>query len=303
VIAAGHADVARRTKARPDHRFWVGSVTKTFVATVVMQLVAEGKLALDDTVERRLPGRLRSGRQIRIRHLLNHTSGLPDYMRLEPWASAVSRNPRVVIPARRLVASAAALPLEFRPGSRASYSNTNYLVLGEILERVTGRTLARLLRKRIIVPLGLKATAFESGRRRLSENQMHGYDVTGPRPRDVSLHRLGGPWADGGLVSSARDLATFFGALLRGKVVPPRLVAEMQKVVPGSHGEGMGLYRLGSPCGRWFYGHTGGTPGYLTFVAGTRDGRRLYVMAVNGIDPSSMEALVGGYLDRLLCRA
>jgi D-alanyl-D-alanine carboxypeptidase len=130
---------------------------------------------------------------------------------------------------------------------------------------------------------------------------MHGYDITGTTPRDVSLHRLGGPWADGAVVSNARDLAVFFGALLRGAIVPPALVAEMLKVVPNSHGNGLGMFKLGSPCGRWFYGNTGGTPGYLTFAAGSRDGRRLYVMALNGVDPRAMERIAGPYLDDLLC--
>jgi D-alanyl-D-alanine carboxypeptidase len=221
VVAAGDADLASGRKARPDDRFWVGSVTKSFVATVAMQLVAERRLMLEDTVHRLLPRRLSHGRRIRVRHLLNHTSGIPDYMRLEPWSSAVARNPRVVIPPRRLVSSTARLALEFRPGSRASYSNTNYLVLAEILQRVTGRSLARLLRERIFGPLGLRATAYESGRRVLRGDQMHGYDVSATPPRDVSLHGLGGTWADGAIVSNARDLAVFFGALLRGQLVPP----------------------------------------------------------------------------------
>ena len=301
VVAAGLADVVHRRKARPDDRFWVGSVTKSFVATVVMQLVAEGRLRLDDTVQKLLPGRIREGRRIRLRHLLSHTSGIPDYMRLEPWSSAVARDPRTVISPRRLVSSAARLPLEFRPGSRASYSNTNTLVLAEILERRTGRRLGVLLRDRIFRPLGLTATAYESGRRDLRD-QMHGYDVSSSPPSDVSRHGLGGPWADGAIVSNARDLAVFFGALLRGRLVPRRFVEQMATIVPGSHGEGMGLYRLGSPCGRWFYGHTGGTPGYVTFAAGSRDARHLVVFAVNGVNPYAMEALVGRYLDEVLCR-
>ncbi len=252
-------------------------------------------------MERLLPGRLREGPRIRLRNLLNHTSGIPDYMRLEPWGSAVSRNPRVVIPARRLVSSAAGLPLEFAPGSQAEYSNTNYLVLAEIVERVTRRSLDRLLRERIFEPLGLRATAYESGRRELGRNDVRGYDVSGARPLDVSQHGLGGPWADGAIVSNVRDLATFFGALLRGKLVPRPLVAQMRMIVPGSHGQGMGLSKLGSPCGRWFYGHTGGTPGYVTFAAGSLDGRRIVVVSVNGVSSNAVRAM-GLYLDDLLCR-
>jgi D-alanyl-D-alanine carboxypeptidase len=303
VVAAGLGDVARRRAMRTTDRFWVGSITKAFVATVVMQLVAERRLGLDDTIDELLPGRIREGQRIRLRHLLNHTSGIPEYMSLDPWVTAVRRNPRAVIPARRLVSSAASLPLDFEPGSRASYSNTNYLVLAEILERVAGRPIERLLRERVFAPLGLRATGFVRGPRAVGGNRVHGYDVSGPRPVDVSLHRLGGPWADGGLVSSARDLAVFMGALLRGKLVPPSLVDLMttETKVPGSHGEGLGLYRLPSPCGRWYYGHAGGTPGYVTWAAGSRDARRMVVLAVNGVSQEALQAL-GRYLDGLLCR-
>ena len=300
IVASGDAKVGGR-KARPDDRLWVGSVTKSFVATVVMQLVAERKLALDARVSKLLPGRLREGRRIRLRNLLNHTSGIPDYMGLQPWRGAVLRDPRVVISPGRLVASAARLPLEFRPGSRASYSNTNYLVLAEILRRVTREPLPKLLRERIFEPLGLDSTTYEGGRRRLDRDQMHGYDVALSPPTDVSLHGLGGPWADGAIVSNARDLAVFFGSLLRGRLVPPRLVAQMETIVPRSHGEGLGLYRLRSPCGRSFYGHTGGTPGYITFAAGLKDGSLMYVFAFNGVSSVAIDAM-DAYLDDLLCR-
>ena len=300
VVVAGEAEVGGR-KARPDDTFWVGSITKSFVATVVLQLVAEGKLRLDDRLSKLLPGRFRQGRKIRLRNLLNHTSGIPDYMGLEPWTRAVTSNPRVAVSPGLLVSSAARLPLEFRPGSRASYSNTNYLVLAEILHRITGRYVGGLLRERIFGPLGLTSTRYEPGRRILRDDELHGYDVASSPPIDVSQYGLGGPWADGAVVSNARDLAVFFVALLQGKLVPPSLVAEMEKIVPRSHGEGLGLYRLPSPCGRWFYGHTGGTPGYVTFAAGSRDGTRFYVVDWNGVSPEAIHAM-DVYLDELLCR-
>jgi D-alanyl-D-alanine carboxypeptidase len=300
IVAAGLADRARRVAARPGSRFWVGSITKSFVAVVVMQLVAEGVVGLDDRVETWLPGALRAGTRVRLRHLLNHTSGVPDYMALDPWRSAIAGDPRAVIAPERLIASAGKLSLEFEPGSQASYSNTNYLILGEIVERATRGPLARALRSRIFEPLGLHATAYEPGDARVTRPRMHGYDVRGTRPRDVTHERLGGPWADGAIVSSARDLAVFFGAVLRGKLVPPRLVRLMTTIVPGSHGEGLGLYRLGSPCGRVFFGHTGGTPGQITFAAGSRDARRFFVLSVNGVSPPAIAAM-GRFLDELLC--
>jgi D-alanyl-D-alanine carboxypeptidase len=301
VVAAGLADRARRRQARPTDRFWAGSITKSFVAVTVMQLVAEGRLRLDDTVARRLPGRLRHGARIRIRNLLNHTSGLPEYMARPRWRAAVTANPRAVVPARSLVSSVADLPLDFQPGGGVAYSNTNYLVLGEIVERVTRRPLAHALRTRIIQPLRLTSTSYEPGTRRLDARQMHGYDTSAIPPVDVSRHGLGGPWADGAIVSNARDLAVFFGAILRGRLVPKRLLGPMLTIVPKSHGEGMGIYRLGSPCGRFFWGHTGGTPGNVTFAAGTRDGRKFFVLSINGVGGDAIPAM-GRFLDdELLC--
>jgi D-alanyl-D-alanine carboxypeptidase len=151
------------------------------------------------------------------------------------------------------------------------------------------------------VPLGLDATSYRPARRALEANQIHGYDVSLVPPTDVSLDAFGGPWADGAIVSSATDLAVFFGALLRGELVPAELVAEMQTIVSRSHGEGLGLYRLRSPCGLWFYGHTGGTPGYITFAAGLQDGSRMFVFAWNGVGTEAIHAM-DAYVDDLLCR-
>jgi D-alanyl-D-alanine carboxypeptidase len=297
LVAAGEAEVGVR-KAQPDARFWIGSVTKSFVAVVVMQLVGEQRLHLGDRVSTLLPGRIREGRRIRLANLLNHTSGIPDYMALGLGRGTVKGGRRPS--PGPLVSAAGRRPLEFPPGSRASYSNTNYLVLAEIVRRVTMRPLARELRARIFELLGLTSTTYQPGSRTVRDTDLHGYDVSSSPPTDVSLMTLEGPWADGAIVSNARDLATFFGALLRGRLVPARLLAKMETIVPHSHGEGMGLYRLPTPCGRFLYGHTGGTPGYVTFAAGSRDGRRLYVVSWNGVSTAAI-ADMDDYLDALLC--
>jgi D-alanyl-D-alanine carboxypeptidase len=301
VAAAGLANVKTHRQAQPSDRTWVGSITKSFVAVAVMQLIAEGRLSLDDTVEKRLPGWVKQGRRVRIRNLLNHTSGIPNYMEFEPARSRVFRNPRVVIPVRTLIAPALRFKLAFKPGSRAEYSNTNYVLLGEIVQRVTRKPLGRVLRERIFGPLGLRSTTYEPGARRLDAHQLHGYEVGGAGPRDVSWNTFGGLKPDGAVVSSARDLAVFFGALIRGRLVTKPLLAKMMTIVPRSHGEGMGLYRLPSPCGRNYFGHTGGTPGYITFAAATRDGRRVVVVAINGVGTNAIEAM-GHFVDDLLCR-
>jgi D-alanyl-D-alanine carboxypeptidase len=301
IAAAGLANVKTRRMAQPSDRTWVGSITKSFVAVAVMQLIAEGRLSLDDTVEKRLPGWVKQGRRVRIRNLLNHTSGIPNYMEFEPARSQVFRNPRVVIPVRKLIAPALQFTLAFKPGSRAEYSNTNYVLLGEIVQRITKRPLGRVLRERIFGPLGLRSTTYEPGARRLDARQLHGYEVGGASPRDVSWNTFGGLKPDGAVVSSVRDLAVFFGALIRGRLVTKPLLAKMMTIVPRSRGEGMGLYRLPSPCGRTYFGHTGGTPGYITFAAATRDGRRVVVVAINGVGTNAIEAM-GHFVDDLLCR-
>ena len=249
VAAAGLANVKTRRRAQPSDRTWVGSITKSFVAVAVMQLIAEGRLSLDDTVEKRLPGWVKQGRRV----------------------------------------------------SRAKYSNTNYVLLGEIVQRVTKKPLGRVLRERIFAPLGLRSTMYEPGARRLDAHQLHGYEVGGAGPRDVSWNTFGGLKPDGAVVSSARDLTVFFGALIRGRLVTKPLLAKMMTIVPRSHGEGMGLYRLPSPCGRSYFGHTGGTPGYITFAAATRDGRRGVVVAINGVGTNAIEAM-GHFVDDLICR-
>ena len=233
VVAAGHAQVGGR-QARPEDRFWVGSVTKTFIATAVMQLVAEHRIRLDDTVHRYLPGRLRAGRRIRIRHLSNHTSGIPEYMQL-----------------RAVGEHRGAQPTGRDPGEAA------HLVGGEASARVPARAARRPTRTRTTscsarsssvspTDVSRSCSSGESSHRsawrqppsragngRFRPTRCTATTSPGSTPRDVSLQRLGGPWADGAIVSNARDLAVFFGALLRGQLVPPTLVAQMRTIVPG----------------------------------------------------------------------
>jgi D-alanyl-D-alanine carboxypeptidase len=157
-LAAGYGDLARRTPLRAGDRFRVGSETKTFVATVVLQLVGERKLSLADTVERWLPGLVPGGQKISVRQLLNQTSGLFDYAEDKVFERQLD-NPTKVWAPRRLVAIATAHAPLFRPGGRWSYSNTGYILLGLIVEQASGSSLGAELRERIFAPLRLRATA------------------------------------------------------------------------------------------------------------------------------------------------
>ena len=283
--AAGLANAETRAPMRPGTRFRIGSVTKTFTAVVVLQLVGEGKLRLSDPVERWLPGLVPSGGEITVRELLNHTSGLFDYVH-DPGVRATWGTDDVPPPAR-LVAIAAAHGLDFPPGTRWEYSSTNYQVLGLLVERVTGEPFATVLQRRILRPLGLSATALVPGRDIAGPHANGYYVYTDGTPRINVTRTTFGAWADGAIVSSARDLARFYSALLRGKLLRPAQLAAMKRTVAtggSSDGDaaGLGIFRIGTRCGR-AWGHTGGTAGFLTKVLASADGRRVAVFATNGL--------------------
>src|SRR2546430_1891528 len=159
-LRSGYGNLKPRTPMRAGDRFRVGSITKTFVATVALQLVGERKLALEDNVERWLPGVVPNGKRITVRHLLNHTSGLFDYGGDRTFVAEAFRHPLKDWTPRQIVAIATAHKPRFAPGAGWSYSNTNYYVLGLIVEAATKHSLASELRQRIFAPFRLKATSF-----------------------------------------------------------------------------------------------------------------------------------------------
>jgi D-alanyl-D-alanine carboxypeptidase len=271
--AAGYA--VRKRRAEPGNRFGIASTTKTFVATVVLQLVGEGRLSLEDTVERQLPGRLLEGRRITVRQLLNHTSGLSQESSFE------------------LPPPKDQQPLLFPPGTAYSYSNMNYVVLGLIVEKATGRRLNRVVRDRIFRPLGLEDTRYgTAGLRPHSEG--------GPAwlgtPEDLSDPVNGA----GGIASTAGDLARFFRALFGGKLLGPALLSEMTRTVAAGSDfrAGLGLFRADLPCGP-AWGHGGDESAYSDHVLAARDGSRIVVVAQNVLGWPSAKATA----EEMYCRA
>jgi D-alanyl-D-alanine carboxypeptidase len=280
-LASGYGNLAPRTRMRATDRFRVGSETKMFVSTVVLQLVGEGKLSLDDTVERRLPGLIPNGANITVRQLLNHTSGLYDYAEDKAFLAQLDNRGRVWTP-RGLIALATAHKPLFRPGARWGYSNTGYIALGLMVEAATGHSLGTELRKRIFEPLRLRATSFAT-RPQIAGRYAHGYSRLGkPRLYDISFIDPSLFWAAGAIVSTADDLVRFHDALLRGRLLRPNLLAAMKttvKVTP-EQGYGLGIIRWRYPCAT-FWGHGGGIFGYETFTGSTGDGQRHVVIALN----------------------
>jgi D-alanyl-D-alanine carboxypeptidase len=277
--AVGLADVGARVRIQPADRFRIGSVTKTFVATVVLQLVAAGRLRLDDSVARWLPGLLADGERITIRDLLSHRSGLADVAD-DP---AVLGGSRSDWSPRQLVALMAREPRTAAPGGALRYSSTNYLLLGLIVQRVTGRSVGSELVQRIIGPLQLTNTAYTPGP--IAGEHVHGYSLpshqgvvdAAAEPNDLESRSARWAGAAGDIVSSASDVSRFFAALLGGKLLPSTELRAMEAV---RSRYGLGLAVHPTPCGP-AWGHTGNLNGVLTIVWSTLDGRRQAVVVAN----------------------
>ena len=281
-LTSGYGNLKPRTPVRATDRFRVGSITKAFVATVVLQLVAEKKLRLTDTVERWLPGVVPNGKRITVRQLLNHTSGLFDYAGDREWLEAAYRDPLKRWAPREIVGVATAHKPHFAPGAGWSYSNTNYFVVGLIVEAATGRTLESELRRRIFAPLRLRATSLDTVPR-IAGPHAHGYFV---RPlEDVTVGSPSYVWAAGALVSTADDVARFFRALLGGRLLRPDLLRAMETTVGNTRefSYGLGLQKVPTPCGvSW--GHSGGSPGYSVDAFNNKSGTRQVVVFVNATE-------------------
>ncbi|WP_329124516.1 serine hydrolase domain-containing protein [Streptomyces sp. NBC_01353] len=317
--AAGAADRATGSPMAPDLKFRAGSVTKTFTATVVLQLVAEHRVRLDDTVQSLLPDQVRtdnalSGAPITVRQLLNHTSGLYDYIDgLLPHFRSIDQ----YWPREQLIGIGLAQPRYFpAPGTRFRYSNTNFLLLDLIVERVTDHDLRTNLERRIFNPLGLRDTSYPLAQTTIDGAHVHGYaDVSPLLPNapeatrfDVTAFSPSEAGASGALVTTAADTARFYRALLQGRLLPSALLRAMLTdtvpttgSAPPAVAYGLGMYVYATACGL-AYGHGGSAPGYLTFALNSRDGRDQLVAHTNwnsfvdtGIDKDFWAAFQQGY--------
>ena len=299
-VAAGYADEVKKVSMRAGDVFPIGSTTKTYTAVLVMRLVAQGKIRFDDPVASYLPGLLPDGRRITIRELLSHSSGLDDY----------STDPRFMAPylrgelgfawtPRQDVAFAATRPLLFSPGTRFSYSSTNYVVLGLLAQRVGGASYATQLSNYIFGPLGLRHTSLPSGTGTLPD--VHGYVGLGAHgksanaaPIDSALLNPALASAAGGIRASAEDEADFYRGLFSGKLLPRAQLAAMESTSATAGAYGLGIMPTGgyeyewhrytktinTSCGR-AWGHGGAFPGYYQLPISSPDGSRQAVLLVN----------------------
>lgn len=305
---AGVGDLATGSEVPRDGQVRIGSNTKTFTAVVVLQLVGEGEIGLDARVDTYLPGVVRGegidGRRITVRQLLQHTSGLPDYVKY------LGDEVRHYEP-RELLDIALQHKADFAPGAKWGYSNTNYVLAGLIIEKVTGCPLAEELDQRIIKRIGLRHTYFPApGDVTIREPHPKGYyqDAADAPLRDGTELDPSWGWAAGQMISTNSDLNRFFTALLAGRLLPAAQLAQMRTTVPAgppfASGARYGLGLVSTPlsCGGVYWGHGGSTTGYETRGGVTADGR-----AANGavtIQPTGKATMqrVDRLVDAALCR-
>ncbi|WP_051717745.1 serine hydrolase domain-containing protein [Streptomyces megasporus] len=278
---------------RPD-RFRIGSITKTFVATVLLRLQEEGRLDLDDSVERWLPGLVRGhghdGREVTVRQLLNHTSGIYDVtsdleFQEKVFKSGFFEHRYDTWTPEQLVAIAMEHEPVFAPGTDWSYSNTNYVLAGLVIEAVTGHSYADEVERRVIEPLGLRSTVVPGTRATMPPPHGRAYERFGSEGELVDVTEINPSVAGaaGEMISTVDDLNRFLRALLDGRLLSEESMAELLSTVPTGEGDryGLGIQARPLSCGVTVWGHSGGIHGSTSLVVSTRNGSRTMAYNVN----------------------
>ena len=302
--ASGLADLATGAPARQDDEFRIGSISKTFIATVVLQLVAQRQVRLDQPIQRYLPGLLSpDDPPITIAELLDHTSGLG------PVDGTVNTGDPQWFLANRLgtystselLGSVLQQPLIFPPGTQQQYNGVNYIVLAMLIQKVTGHDYAQEIDQRILRPLHLDHTFVPATSPAMPKPYLHGYypQGTGEPLADISAQSPTLYGAQGAMISTTGDLDRFTTALFRGELLPPAELDDMFTIPAAASGAiryGMGLLAYTLPNGVTIWGHTGETPGYASGIFATRDLSRVLVFAITPVGAASSSQVLGAEL-------
>ncbi|WP_406401377.1 beta-lactamase family protein [Streptomyces sp. NBC_00879] len=288
VYRAGVSKLGTHRQPQPTDHMRIASTAKAFSGAVALQLVDRGLLGLDDTIGERLPALPEAWHAVTLRQLLNHTSGLPDYILSPELLAILMADPHHVFDSRRLLDFVADEPLAFPPGSQYQYSNSDNIAVALMAEAVSRRTYEELLKRLVYRPLDLRNTSLPQGFR-LPKPYLHGYAVDPPDPTEDVSTALGasGVWASGGIVSTPRDLTRFIRAYAGGDLIskPTRhqqlqwRAGASEPAGPGVNATGLAIFRYTTRCGV-VYGHTGNFPGYTQLMAATPDGERSLTFSI-----------------------
>jgi len=272
-VAVGKGSLETGQAPPMDGEVRVGSNTKTFVAVVVMQLVQEGKVGLDEPIETYLPGLIKGegidASRITVRQLLQHTSGLPDFDETLVGTTDVFQYRHHYVTPRDVLDSALSKPAQFEPGAQWKYTNTNYVVLGMLVERVSQRPVGEQIDQRIVKKLGLSHTYFPApGEEKIRGTHPQGYHLSAEgKLEDITGCERAWGWAAGAMVSTPSELNTFFQAVFDGRLLTQSSIDEMKKGVDTDKAGvvyGLGLIGRSLSCGGTAWGHGGDIAGYHT---------------------------------------
>ncbi|MFP2903905.1 serine hydrolase [Pyxidicoccus sp. 3LFB2] len=292
----GFANIEWRVPNTPDTKFRLGSITKQFTSMVILQLVAEGKLQLDDALTKHLPDyRKDTGDRVTITHLLNHTSGIPSYTGLPGFFENESRNPITV---SDLVKRFCSGDLQFEPGTKYAYNNSGYVLLGAIIEKLTGKTYAQSLQERIFDPLGMKSTGYDVSATVLSK-RASGYDFQPDGYTNAAYLDMNIPYAAGALYSTVEDLYLWDRALYLDTLLPAPLKQRM--FTPGLNNYAFGWAvrpiklhddKTEVPA----ISHGGGVNGFTTVLIRVPERKELIVLLDNASSGGKLSELAAGLL-------
>ena len=289
-LSAGRADVRREGAPKSTDHMRIASIAKAFSGAVTLNLVRAGKLRLDQTISQLLPGMPLGWGPVTVAQMLGHTSGLPDYTASKGFLKQAKTDPRGIVSPQKVLSWVSSDPLEFPPGSTYRYSNTDNIVIGLIVESLTGESYGDVLQKIVFKPAGLSETSFPV-KTAIPQPFLHGYfTAPGEQPQDVStMLSPSGAWASGAIVSTPKDLNAFIRADLGLRFFDRAQQSEQMRFWPGgessppgpgSNSAGLALFRYQTRCGT-VYGHTGNFPGYVQFAAATVDGKRAVTTSLN----------------------
>lgn len=296
VTAAGYADDEKKTPLTTDVHHRIGSVTKTFTVTALLRLVDAGEASLDDPISRYVQG-IPEGDRITLRQLAGMQSGIPDYTMNEKWALATLSAPQTAYAPADLVAVVKDEPLHFEPGTQWEYSNTNTVLIGLAIEKITGDSLAHVIKAEVTDPLELHDTFLPRGNE-FPRPHAQGYTSQVP-DAPVTTATDWNPswaWAAGGMISTLHDLKIWAGALANGDLLSPELQKErlaVRQVAPDNEGAGygLGIFNING-----WVGHNGSLPGYKTVTVYLPAKKMTLVVMVNTDIEDEESNLVGALM-------
>ena len=289
ILTAGVGNVATNRVISSNDTTRLASVSKAFNGAVALALVSHGQLSLADTIGKWLPSLPPAWAPVTLAQLLQHTGGVPDYIKSPAFLSELQSDPQVVMTPAQLLGFVATQPLGFPPGSHYEYSDSDNIIVGLMIEAVTGTSYESALARYVTTPLHLTKTNLPANAQ-MAEPYVHGYSVeAGKAPEDDSTALNPGlAWASGGMNSTIAELNKFMRAYVSGQLFDAATQKQQLQFVPGTSGPpgpgtnsaGLAVFRYQTSCGT-VYGHSGNYPGYTAFSASNLQGTRSVAVIVN----------------------